>query len=98
MKPLVIIIIILLAVGGLFYFSKPTDTRCREEAMKIVTGDLVKVPGYSDPGTNNTLSSSPQPDKIVIKDHVLWKDISYIYPGSVKKIGKAYLGNFHVEK
>jgi len=98
MRGLLIFLVILVVAAALFYLTKPTDSQCRTEAMKIVSQDLIKVPGYSDPNPTNTLTSGPQVDKILIKDYVLWKDVSYIYPGSVRKVGKGYLGKFHPEK
>ncbi|MES1219789.1 MAG: hypothetical protein ABUT20_30090 [Bacteroidota bacterium] len=98
MKYFTITLIVLVIIGSLFYFTKPNDNRCREEAIKIVSTDMVKVPGYSDPNASIALPSAPENDKVVIKDKVLWKEVSYIYPGSVKKLGNAYLGYFHPGK
>jgi len=98
MKGLLVFLILLVVAAGVFFFTKPADSVCRAEAIKIVSQDLIKVPGYSDPNPANTLPPGPQTDKVLIKDYVLWKDVSYIYPGSVRKVGKGYLGNFHPEK
>ena len=98
MKPVTIIIVILLVVLAVFFFSKPSDKECRAEAMKIVNVDMTKVPGYSDPNAANALPDLPQPDKFLITDRILWKDISYVYPSTVKKIGKGYLGAFHLSR
>lgn len=95
MKSLVIVIAIVVVILGIFLFTKPSDESCRSEAMKIVNADLPKVPGYSDPNAAATLPATAQADKLLITDRFLWKDISYVYPSTVKKIGKGYLGSFH---
>jgi hypothetical protein len=95
MKPITIIVAIGLIVLAVFYFTKPSDDACRTEAMKIVSADIAKVPGYSDPNATAALPAVPQADKFLITDRFLWKDISYVYPTTVKKIGKGYLGSFH---
>jgi hypothetical protein len=95
MKAALYIVITLIVVSGVFLFTKPSDEACRNAAMKIVNGDLPKVPGYSDPNAANSLPVFAQPDKLLISDRFLWKDISYVYPSTVKKIGKGYLGSFH---
>ena len=87
-----IVIAVLIAV---FYFTKPSDDRCRTEALKIVSGDMIKIPGYSDPNVANALTGPPEPDKILINDRFLWKDVSYVLPSTVKHVGKGYLGRFH---
>ena len=92
LSTLTILIVILTAV---FYFSKPADDLLRAEAMKTVNGDMIKVPGYSDPNVANAQSSPPQPDKIIIRDRFLWKDVSYVLPSTVMHVGKGYLGSFH---
>ncbi|MGC4038318.1 MAG: hypothetical protein QM764_20310 [Chitinophagaceae bacterium] len=98
MKSLTVVVVIIAAILSTFYFSKPSDIRCRDAAMKIVTNDLTKVPGYSDPNAVNISGATAESDKVLISDRVLWKDISYVYPSSVKKIGTAYLGSFHANK
>ena len=98
MRRLLVFLILLVVASAVFFFTKPADSLCRAEAIKIVSQDLIKVPGYSDPNSANESSSGPQTDKILIKDYILWKDVSYIYPGSVRKVGRGYLGNFHPEK
>jgi hypothetical protein len=98
MKVISIIAILVVVLVAVFYFTKPSDERCRTEASKIVSGDMIKVPGYSDPNTTNILPGAPQPDKILITDRFLWKDVSYVLPSTVRHVGKAYLGSFHAQK
>ena len=96
MKYLLTTLIILLVTGSIFYFTKPSNQRCADAAMKVVDADSYKVPGYSDPNnveTKNATSFSP--DNLAIDDKFLWKKVSYVYLSEVKTIGYAYLGSFH---
>ena len=98
MKTLPVVIAVIVVTIAVFYFSKPTDNRCRDEALSIVAAETVQVPGYGDPSKTQTLTDQPQSDKILIKDKFLWKEVMYVYPQSVRKIGTAYLGSFHPGK
>ena len=96
MKYLLIILIILVVAGSIFYFTKPSNKRCAEAAMKVVDADSYKVPGYSDPGNVETKNATPfSPGNLTIDDKFLWKKVSYVYLSEVKTIGYAYLGSFH---
>jgi hypothetical protein len=96
MRSLFVSLLILVLAAGSFYFTKPSNQQCMEEAMKLVNADSYKVPGYSDPNNIETKSGADLfRNNLIIDDKILCKEISYAYLSRVKTIGYGYPGSFH---
>jgi hypothetical protein len=99
MKSLSILIIALVVVAAVFYFTKPSNQQCIKAAVELVKGDTYKVPGYQDPGNiENKGTGSITPENVMITDKFLWKKVSYVHLAEVKTVGYGYLGSFHKAK
>lgn len=99
MKALTIVLIALVVVAGVFYFTKPSNKQCVQSAIELVKADTYRVPGYQDPGDiENKNPEHISPQNVMITDKFLWKKVSYVHLDEVRTVGYAYLGTFHKTK
>ena len=99
MKSLSIILIVLIVVAGVFYFTKPSNQQCIKSAVDLVKADSYNVPGYQDPGDEeNKNPGHISPQNVMITDKFLWKKVSYVHLDEVRTVGYGYLGSFHKVK
>jgi hypothetical protein len=99
MKALRILIIILLIIAAVFYFTKPTDAECRAKVKPTIDARALSItPGYDNPMDESTAGKAAA-DAVRVRDKFFWKEVEYTSKGEVKTVGYAYLGTFHpVEK
>ena len=98
MKAFTTIILILIVIAGIFFFSKPSDSDCISKGKSFVDArTLVTVNGYENPMYENVKGQTPT-DQIIVKDKFLWKEVDYIGKGEIRTVGYAYLGAFHAVK
>lgn len=91
---LLIVIAIVLIIG---IFTKPDNAFCVEKAKEAIASINQNVPGYSNPLNQEESrgGSDVRVDQIMIKDRLLWKEVSYVSTSNVKILGYAYLSKFH---
>jgi hypothetical protein len=90
MKALSILIIILLAIAVVFFFTKPTDA-----AKPAVNARVLSItPGYDNPMDEGTTGKTAT-EVLHVKDKFFWKEIEYTLKGETKTVGYGYLGSYH---
>jgi len=99
MKAFNFVIVLLVVVSVVFYFTKPTDEICIEKAKSNIDGAQYSssVPGYDNPMTDNSKAPIGR-EAIFVKDKILWKEVDYIVKGQIHVVGYAWLGSFHLVK
>jgi len=90
---ILIVVIIIVAVG---FFSKPSNEFCVEKAKENIAAFNGSVPGYNNPLNPESRSGSDmRPDQIMILDRFLWKEVRFASSSNVRLVGYAYLNKFH---
>jgi hypothetical protein len=99
MKAFNLVIVILLIITVIFYFTKPTDQICIEKAKSSINGGQFSnnIPGYDNPATENAKGPVGQ-EAIFVKDKFLWKEVDFIVRGQIQVVGYGWLGSFHLAK
>jgi hypothetical protein len=99
MKAINTVLVILLALAVVFYFTKPTDEICIEKAKSNIEGAQYSnsVPGYDNPTVDNYKGPIGR-EAIFVKDKILWKEVDYIVRGQIKVIAYAWLGRVRLVK
>jgi hypothetical protein len=99
MKPISTILIVLIVIAGIFFFTKPSNQQCIKSALELVKADNYHVPGYGDPGdAENKNPGQVSSQNVMITDKFLWKKVSYVHLDEVRTVGYGYLGSFHKVK
>ncbi len=92
---------LLLSILALIVFvvaSKPDYDDCMQAGKQIAERRIAnKYPGYLNVADTTLDSASLHaPQKIIVTDRFLFKEITYSWNGHIQLLGKAYLGSFHI--
>jgi hypothetical protein len=95
MKAFRVLVIILLAIAAVFFFTKPTDAECIAKAKPTANARALSItPGYDNPMDEGT-AGKMAPEALHVKDKFFWKEIEYTVKGETKTMGYGYLGSYH---
>src|SRR4051812_43597792 len=95
MKALNILVIILVVIAAVLFFTKPTDAECIAKAKPTVNARALSItPGYDNPMDEGTAGKTA-PEALHVKDKVFWKEVEYSLKGEIKTVGYGYLGSYH---
>jgi hypothetical protein len=98
MKALGTLVIILLVIAAVFFFTKPTDAECIANAKPTVNATALSItPGYDNPMDEGPTGKTA-PEALHVKDKFFWKEVEYTVKGETKTVGYAYLGSYHPVK
>lgn len=98
MKTFFALLLSVLAIIVFVVASKPDYDECMQQGKQIAERRIAsKYPGYLNVA-DTTLDSAAlhAPQKIIVTDRFLFKEVSYSWNGKVQLLGKAYLGSFHI--
>lgn len=99
MKNLILtILLVLIVVFGVGFFSKPEDSKCLEVAEPAMFEQLKeRMPGGSfDFALVESIAKASVKKGLSVKDKTLYKEIEFTFKGETKVVGYGYLWGVHM--